>query len=388
MLLIHGMIHTMEGETYTDGFVHIDGTKIQAAGEMSSLPDIPEDVIDLKGAHVYPGFIDAHSHIGICEDGLGFEGEDVNEETHPLTPQLRAIDAVNFLDDCFKEAVAAGITTVLTGPGSANPIGGQWVAMKTFGHSMEEMTIKEPVGMKFAFGENPKSCYNAKSMAPVTRMATAALIRKQLQKARNYIEDIKRAAEDEELDEPEYDDKCEALIPVLNRKIKAFMHAHRADDILTAVRIAKEFNLDYVIVHATEGYKIADILAKENAAVITGPIICDRSKPELKGLTPKNTALLYEKGLSCAVCTDHPVIPIQYLPLSAAICVKEGLPREEAIRAMTIRAARIAGIDERVGSILPGKDADLAVFSEDPLLVASSPSLVVINGQLVHQANS
>ena len=388
MLLIHGMIHTMEGETYTDGFVHIDGTKIQAAGEMSSLPDIPEDVIDLKGAHVYPGFIDAHSHIGICEDGLGFEGEDVNEETHPLTPQLRAIDAVNVLDDCFKEAVAAGITTVLTGPGSANPIGGQWVAMKTFGHSMEEMTIKEPVGMKFAFGENPKSCYNAKSMAPVTRMATAALIRKQLQKARNYIEDIKRAAEDEELDEPEYDDKCEALIPVLNRKIKAFMHAHRADDILTAVRIAKEFNLDYVIVHATEGYKIADILAKENAAVITGPIICDRSKPELKGLTPKNTALLYEKGLSCAVCTDHPVIPIQYLPLSAAICVKEGLPREEAIRAMTIRAAQIAGIDERVGSILPGKDADLAVFSEDPLLVASSPSLVVINGQLVYQANS
>lgn len=388
MLLIHGMIHTMEGETYTDGFVHIDGTKIQTAGEMSSLPEIPEDVIDLKGAHVYPGFIDAHSHIGICEDGLGFEGEDVNEETHPLTPQLRAIDAVNFLDDCFKEAVAAGITTVLTGPGSANPIGGQWVAMKTFGHSMEEMTIKEPVGMKFAFGENPKSCYNAKSMAPVTRMATAALIRKQLQKARNYIEDIKRAAEDEELDEPEYDDKCEALIPVLNRGIKAFMHAHRADDILTAVRIAKEFNLDYVIVHATEGYKIADILAKENAAVITGPIICDRSKPELKGLTPKNTALLYEKGLSCAVCTDHPVIPIQYLPLSAAICVKEGLPREEAIRAMTIRAAQIAGIDERVGSILPGKDADLAVFSEDPLLVASSPSLVVINGQIVHEANS
>lgn len=388
MLLIHGMIHTMEGETYTDGFVHIDGTKIQTAGEMSSLPEIPEDVIDLKGAHVYPGFIDAHSHIGICEDGLGFEGEDVNEETHPLTPQLRAIDAVNFLDDCFKEAVAAGITTVLTGPGSANPIGGQWVAMKTFGHSMEEMTIKEPVGMKFAFGENPKSCYNAKSMAPVTRMATAALIRKQLQKARNYIEDIKRAAEDEELDEPEYDDKCEALIPVLNRGIKAFMHAHRADDILTAVRIAKEFNLDYVIVHATEGYKIADILAKENAAVITGPIICDRSKPELKGLTPKNTALLYEKGLSCAVCTDHPVIPIQYLPLSAAICVKEGLPREEAIRAMTIRAAQIAGIDERVGSILPGKDADLAIFSEDPLLVASSPWLVVINGQIVHQANS
>lgn len=388
MFYIHGVIHTMEQDVFEDGFLQTEGSKIAAVGPMSTLSEIPSDAVDLKGVCVYPGFIDAHSHIGICEDGLGFEGEDVNEETHPLTPQLRAIDAVNFLDDCFKEAVAAGITTVLTGPGSANPIGGQWVAMKTFGHSMEDMTVKEPVGMKFAFGENPKSCYNAKSMAPVTRMATAALIRKQLQKAKNYISDIERAAEDEELDEPDFDDKCEALIPVLNREIKAFMHAHRADDILTAVRIAKEFGLDYVLVHATEGYKIADILAKENAAVITGPIICDRSKPELKGLTPKNTALLYKKGLSCAVCTDHPVIPIQYLPLSAAICVKEGLPREEAIRAMTIRAAQIAGIEERVGSLLPGKDADFVVFADDPLLVASSPSLVVINGQTVYRANS
>lgn len=388
MLYIHGVIHTMEQDVFEDGFLQTEGSRIAAVGPMEALSEISSDAVDLKGAHVYPGFIDAHSHIGICEDGLGFEGEDVNEETHPLTPQLRAIDAVNFLDNCFKEAIAAGITTVLTGPGSANPIGGQWVAMKTFGYSMEDMAIKEPVGMKFAFGENPKSCYNAKSMAPVTRMATAALIRKQLQKAKNYISDIERAAEDEELDEPDFDDKCEALIPVLNGKIKAFMHAHRADDILTAVRIAKEFGLDYVLVHATEGYKIADILAKENAAIITGPIICDRSKPELKGLTPKNTALLYEKGLSCAVCTDHPVIPIQYLPLSAAICVKEGLPREEAIRAMTIRAAQIAGIDERVGSLLSGKDADFVVFADDPLLVASSPSLVVINGQAVYRANS
>ena len=388
MLLIHGVIHTMEDETYADGFVQVNGDKIQDVGDMARFSGSVGDAIDLKGAHVYPGFIDAHTHLGMCEDGLGFEGEDVNEETHPLTPQLRAVDAVNFLDDCFKEAAAAGITTVLTGPGSANPIGGQWVAMKTVGRSMEDMTIREPIGMKFAFGENPKSCYNAKSMAPVTRMATAALIRKQLQKARNYIEDIKRAAADEDLDEPEYDDKCEALIPVLNREVKAFMHAHRADDILTAVRIAKEFHLDYVIVHATEGYKIADILAEENAAGITGPIICDRSKPELKGLTPKNTALLYQEGISCAVCTDHPVIPIQYLPLSAAICVKEGLPHEEAIRAMTIRAAQIAGIDERVGSISAGKDADFVVFSEDPLLVSASPRLVVVNGKIVHQANS
>lgn len=381
MLYIHGIIHTMEQDVFADGFLKTNGDKIEAVGLMNALTNIPADAVDLNGAHVYPGFIDAHCHIGMCEDGLGFEGEDLNEETHPLTPQLRALDGVNFLDDCFKEAVEAGITTVLTGPGSANPIGGQWLAMKTAGDFTEDMIVAEPVGMKFAFGENPKSCYNAKSMAPVTRMATAALIRKQLQKAKNYIEDIRRAAEDDELDEPEYDDKCEALIPVLKREVKAFMHAHRADDILTAVRIAKEFDLDYVIVHATEGYKIADVLAKEHAALITGPIICDRSKPELKGLTPRNTAILHAHGLSCAVCTDHPVIPIQYLPLSAAICVKEGLPREEALRSITIRAAEVAGINRRVGSLAAGKDADFVVFREDPLSALSAPKIVVIGGR-------
>lgn len=384
MLYINGVIHPMDRPAIENGFLLTEGSVIAAVGDMKDCPKSAETV-DLNGAHVYPGFIDAHCHIGICEDGLGFEGDDVNEETHPLTPQLRALDAVNFLDDCFKEAVEAGVTTVLTGPGSANPIGGQWLAMKTYGSSMEDMTFREPVGMKFAFGENPKVSYNGKSMSPMTRMATAALIRKQLQKAKNYLEDIRLAEEDDELDEPEFDDKCEALIPVLKREVKAFMHAHRADDMLTAVRIAKEFDLDYVLVHATEGYKIADVLAKEKANIITGPILCDRSKPELKNLTPKNAAILFEHGISTAICTDHPVIPIQYLPLSAAVSAKEGLPREEAIRAMTVRAAEIAGIADRVGSLTAGKDADFAVFEEDPLLVASSPKCVVINGVCVYQ---
>lgn len=383
MQFIHGVIHTMEGEVFEDGYLTTNGSVIESVGPMDNLSQIKADAVDLNGASVYPGFIDAHCHIGICEDGLGFEGEDVNEETHPLTPQMRAIDAVNFLDDCFTEAVDAGVTTVLTGPGSANPIGGQWLAMKTYGRCMEEMAFADPVGMKFAFGENPKVSYNAKNMSPMTRMATAALIRKQLQKARNYIEDIRRAEEDDELDEPEFDEKCEALIPVLKGEMKAFMHAHRADDIMTALRIAKEFSLDAVIVHATEGYKIADLLAERDAKIITGPIICDRSKPELKGLTPKNAAILAQHGIKAAVCTDHPVIPIQYLPLSAAICEKEGLSHQAALESITIRAAEIAGIDARVGSLKAGKDADFCVFQDDPLTVSASPSMVVIGGVVV-----
>ena len=383
MQLIHGMIYTMEGDVYQDGYIITEGTVIKAVGPMTELASIEEDAIDLQGKSVYPGFIDAHCHIGICEDGLGFEGEDVNEETHPLTPQMRAVDAVNFLDDCFGEAVDAGVTTVLTGPGSANPIGGQWLAMKTAGRCMEDMAFADPVGMKFAFGENPKVSYNAKNMSPMTRMATAALIRKQLQKARNYIEDIRRAEEDDELDEPEFDEKCEALIPVLKGELKAFMHAHRADDIMTALRIAKEFSLDAVIVHATEGYKIADLLAERDAKIITGPIICDRSKPELKGLTPKNAGILESHGIQAAICTDHPVIPIQYLPLSAAICRKEGLSSKAALESITIRAAQIVGIDHRVGSLKAGKDADFCVFSADPLSVDASPEMVFINGTIV-----
>lgn len=388
MLIINAKIMTMEDKNYDNGYILIEGKKIVAVGDMSGFYELKltdTNTIDAMGKLALPGFIDCHCHIGMCGDSLGFEGNDVNEATEPLTPHLRAIDAIDSFDKCFKEAVSAGVTTVLTGPGSANPVAGEWLAMKTYGERIDDMVMKSPVGMKFALGENPKMIYNEKSQAPVTRMATAALIREQLKKAKNYMEKKAEFEEDEEADEPEFDMKCEALLPVLKREIKAFFHAHRADDIFTAVRIAKEFYLDYVLVHCTEGHKIAKSLKEENAKIITGPIICDRSKPELRGLTTKNTALLFEAGLETAICTDHPETPIQYLALSAAIACREGLPYDEALRAITINAAKNAGIESMAGSIAIGKDADILLFDGDPLNVMVKPFLVIAGGEVFNQ---
>lgn len=383
MLIINAKIITMEDETIDSGYIVIKDNIIERVGYMEDLNVTSKRFIDAQGGLVLPGFIDSHCHIGMWDDGLGFEGDDGNEETDPITPHLRAIDAVNSFDDCFGEALDAGITTVLTGPGSANPIAGQWCAMKTRRDRIDNLIIASPVGMKFALGENPKTTYNSKSQAPVTRMAIAALIREQLQKTKRYMEDLDRWHDDEELDEPEYDMKCEALIPVLKREIKAFFHAHRSDDIFTAIRIAEEFNLDYVLVHATEAYKIAPQLQSIMPKIITGPIICDRSKPELKGLTPKNAGILRSVGIEPAICTDHPVIPIQYLALSAAISAKEGLGTSRALEAITINAAKITGIDNRVGSIKVGKDADILVFNKNPLDVMASPTHVIVDGMLM-----
>ncbi len=384
MEIIHAHIKTMDGHEYQDGFVSFENGVITAVGPMSDAPACPE-ALDASGRLLLPGFIDAHCHIGMWEDGLGFEGDDGNEETDPVTPQLRAIDAVNPFDRCFREAAEAGITTVVTGPGSANPIGGEWLAMKTAGIRIDDMAIKAPAGMKFALGENPKSSYNAKNQTPVTRMATAALIREQLAKALRYMEDKERAAVDEDFDQPDYDIKCEALIPVLRREIKAFFHAHRADDICTAIRIAKEFDLDYVLIHCTEGSMIPEILKKENAAIIIGPVICDRSKPELRNLSPQLGSILHKNGLSFAICTDHPVIPVQYLALSGMIATAEGLAREEALCAITCNAAKACGIFDRVGSITPGKDADFLLFDSDPLSGYVKPSAVFIGGIRIGQ---
>jgi imidazolonepropionase-like amidohydrolase len=382
MELIHANLYTCEPETgcIQDGYLRIADGKIAALGKMSEYTPSGEEVIDCSGKTIYPGFIDAHCHIGMWEDGLTFEGDDGNEATNPITPQLRAIDAINPMDRCYTEAVEGGITTVLTGPGSANPIGGSWVAMKTYGKSVDQMTFIPNVGMKFAFGENPKNVYNGRHETPSTRMATAALIREALTKAKRYLEKQERAAKDPKADQPDYDAASEALLPVLRREIKAFMHCHRADDILTALRITKEFNLDTVLVHCTEGYLIADILKQENAKIITGPIISDRSKPELRNQTPANPGLLSKAGISCAICTDHPVIPIQYLPLSAGICVKEGLSHDQAILALTYYPAALCGISDKVGSLKVGKDADLTVYADDPLSVYAKPELVFIDG--------
>ena len=383
MIIKNAKLLTMEEVDYENGYIQIRDGLIQALGDMKDCPHDPETV-DAHGGLVLPGFIDAHSHLGMWEDSLGFEGDDGNEDTEPVTPQLRAIDAVNPMDRCFKEAVEAGVTTVLTGPGSANPIAGVWCAVKTDGYRIDDMVLDGAAGMKFALGENPKSVYHGKNQAPVTRMATAALIREQLSKAQRYLND-KRLAEQnsEDYDEPEYDMKCEALLPVLNREMKAIFHAHRADDIFTAIRIAKEFNLDYILVHCTEGHRIAKLLKEENAKVITGPLLCDRSKPELTGLDPKNPAVLWGAGVENAICTDHPVTPIQYLPLCAAIAEAEGLSYRHALEAITIVPARLFGLDDRIGSLKPGKQADILLFDVDPLGVCARPNLVLIDGRKV-----
>lgn len=383
MLIQNAMIYTMAGEPIPNGYLLVRDGKIAAVGAMPAPAAEAEEVIDAKGACVYPGFIDSHTHLGMWEDGLAFEGDDGNEDTDPVTPHLRGIDAVNPLDRCFEEACAAGITTVVTGPGSANPIGGQLAAIKTAGRRIDNMLIQAPVAMKMALGENPKSIYHGKSQTPSTRMATAALIREELYKTRRYLEDLELSREDEEIDPPEYDMKCEALMPVLKGELPVHFHAHRADDIFTAMRLGREFGLDYVIVHGTDGHLIAEDLAEEDVPVLCGPILCDRSKPELKNLTPACPGILAENNVRITIVTDHPVIPIQYLPVCAGLAVREGLNRDEALRAITINPARICRIDDRVGSLEPGKDADFSIFREDPLQISTKPEMVFVSGKRV-----
>ena len=386
MLIINAKIYTMAGSVVDNGWVQVNGGEIADVGNMDQPPESSsQTIIDAKGKWLFPGFVDAHTHLGMWEDGLGFEGDDGNEDTDPSTPQLRAVDAINPMDYCFTEALEAGITTVITGPGSANAIGGQMAAIKTMGKRIDDMIVKAPVAMKFALGENPKTSYHGKSQSPVTRMATASIIREQLNKAKRYEEELQAAAKDPELEEPEYDAKCEALIPLFRKEIKAHFHAHRCDDIFTAIRIAKEFDLEYVIVHGTQGHKATDVLVKEEVDVLAGPVLCDRSKPELKDLTPANPGILDRAGIRTAVVTDHPVIPIQYLPLCAGLAVREGMDWESAIRGITIVPAQICGIDRQVGSIEPGKDADLVLFDGDPLTFKAKPSLVICNGQIVRE---
>lgn len=382
MLIINAHLLPVEGQETENGYIHVENGKIRALGPMEEAPQ-DAAVFDAAGAFALPGFVDAHCHLGICGDSVGYEGDDCNEMSEPVTPQLRAIDGVNPLDRYFAESAAAGITTVLTGPGSANPIAGQFIAMKTTGRRIDDMALKNPACMKFSLGENPKMTYNEKHETPMTRMATAALIREELYKAREYLDKQRKAAEDEDADAPDYDAKLEALLPVLKRELSAHFHAHRADDILTAIRIAKEFDLDYVIVHGTDGHLIADILAEEGARVICGPLLTDRSKPELFHQKLENPAILAQAGVQVAICTDHPELPAEYLPLSAAMAVRAGMDAEEALRAITINAARIAGIDNRVGSLKPGKDADIVLCSAHPFDMSCKVQAVFIDGKRI-----
>ncbi|XOQ44720.1 MAG: Atrazine chlorohydrolase [Clostridium sp.] len=383
MLICNAKIYTMAGQVIPEGSVRVTNGKIETVSSTQLAPRPDEKVLNLHGAGLYPGFIDAHTHIGMWEDGLTFEGDDGNEETDPVTPQLRAVDAINPMDRCFSEAVAAGVTTVVTGPGSANPIGGQLAAIKTYGTRVDDMIVKAPLAIKMAMGENPKSVYHGKNETPSTRMATAALIREELFKARRYMQNLEKSQADAETDPPDYDMKCESLLPALRGEIEVHFHAHRADDIYTAIRIAKEFNLNYVIVHGTEAHLITDGLLRDHVRVLSGPFLSDRSKPELRNLTPESPGILAKSGVLTAIITDHPVIPIQYLPLCAALAVREGMEHEDALRAITVNPAKICGIADRVGTIEEGKDADLTVFDTDPLRLESKPLCVISGGKIV-----
>lgn len=376
-------IHTMtEDEIIKNGVILIDNGKICNLGSNISIPENIE-IIDGKNGFLMPGIIDAHCHIGMWEDGLGFEGSDGNETTDPVTPHLRAIDAINPVDKCFQEALEAGITTVATGPGSANVIGGTFATMKTYGKTIDDMVINECTAMKSAFGENPKRVYSGKKVTPSTRMATAAILRENLIKAKNYVEK-QEAFKNGNAKAPDFDMKLEALAKVIRKEIPLKSHAHRADDILTAIRIAKEFDLDLSLEHCTEGHLITESLKDEHIkSIIIGPSLSDRSKVELKNLTFKTPMILNKAGIKVSIMTDHPVIPLQYISLCAALAAREGMDEEEALRSITINPARAINADHRVGSIEIGKDADIIIYNGHPFDLRNTVKLVMIDGKVV-----
>lgn len=384
MLLIkNGKIYTMAGEVIESGSILIDNGKIVDVGEDVVAP-LDAEVIDAEGRMVLPGFVDGHTHLGMWEEGIGFEGSDGNEMVDPVTPHLRAIDAINPMDEAFENAYKAGITSVATGPGSANVIGGLSTAIKTYGKRVDDMIIKDPLAMKIAFGENPKRVYYEQKKSPITRMATAAILRENLFKARTYLKK-KEMAKDDPSKMPDYDIKMEALSLVLKKEIPLKAHAHRADDIFTALRIAKEFDVDITLEHCTEGHLIANYLAKEGKGALVGPTLSNKSKVELKDLTFDTPRILHKAGVKVGIITDAPVIPIQYLPICAGLAVKAGLDEMEALKSITINPAEIIGIDNRVGSIEVGKDADIVIFDGNPIKdIGCRTYATIINGKVVY----
>lgn len=389
ILIKNGNINTVtNGEIKGD--ILIKNKKIEKIAKLIDSSEFEDvEVIDANGLNVFPGFIDAHTHLGLWEDGLGFEGADGNEETDPITPNLNPIDAINPMDHTFKEAYEGGITSVCVTPGSANVMGGQCIAIKTFGKRIDKMIIKNPVAMKIAFGENPKSCYGQDEKSPQTRMAIAATLRENLRKAQDYLEELSFYSESDEndVDRPEYDMKLESLIPVLRRRIPLKAHAHRADDIFTAIRIAKEFDLKLTIDHCTEGHLIVDELLEENGEypTIVGPSLTDRSKPELKNLSLETAGILSNAGIEVSLMTDHPVIPVQHLPMCAGMAIKNGMKEDAALRAITINPAKALGIDNKVGSLEDGKDADIVLWEGSPFDLNGKVMCTMIDGKIVYR---
>ena len=381
--IVNGIVYTMAGKVIENGTILIEAGKITAVGPNLEIPAGTE-IIDAGGKFVMPGIIDAHTHIGVYEEGIGFEGADGNELTNPSTPHIRALDAINPLESGFKGAIAGGVTSVGTGPGSGNVIGGQAIAIKTWGKVVDDMIIMEPLGLKIAFGENPKRVYSSQKKSPSTRMAVAAILRENLVAARNYMTKLEKGKTDPDK-APDRDLKMEILVKVLNKEIPLRAHAHRADDIITAVRIAEEFDVRIVIEHCTEGHLIADFLAEKGIPAIVGPTLGTRPKVELVNTTFKTPGILHKAGVKVALTSDHPVFPVQQLPIAAALAHKDGLPEEEALKSITINAAEISGIAHRVGSIEVGKDADIVIFSGHPFDWKTQVEKTLIDGEIVYE---
>ena len=438
MIIYNAEIYTMESEEpIQNGYVIFDNEKILEVGSGDSWQAFsgndnltcdqvkPLATIDAKGGRLYPGFIDAHSHLGLFDDGLTDEGSDGNEIVSPISPDLRAIDGIHNADPCFREAKEGGVTMVAAGPGSANIIGGQFALIKTYERTIDRAIVDPYIAMKAALGENPKMCYGKENKAPQTRMGSAALLRGVMIEAIEYYEKKKQseekwaeyneAVESDKDDKPERPDvfekdmELEAMIPVILGEKPLKIHAHRQDDILTAIRIANEFNLKYTLDHCTEGHLIADVLKDEYEAgqapnrgmgicadktkplggkllgIIVGPVIGERSKPELSNMSLATAGVLRKEGLPVAIMTDHPEVPEQYLPLSAALAKKGGMPAEAAIEAITIGAAKILGVDDRFGTVSVGKAPDLVLISGDPLSLESDVEMVIGSGRIVFE---
>jgi len=373
-------IYTASGPVIENGKLFVVRGKIKAVGKDIIAPDGTE-LIDLEGCNMLPGLIDAHSHLGMHEECVGLVGDDTNEMTDPLTPHLRAIDAINPMDEGFKDALSGGVTAVATGPGSANVLGGTFAAIKTYGRCVDEMTLLQPAAMKCAFGENPKRVYGKEKKLPSTRMGTAALLRGALSEAQDYIRKKSTSRLAATL-EPNV--KAQALSAVLEKLIPLKVHAHRADDILTAIRIAKEYNINITLDHCTEGDLIADILYRENFPVIIGPSLTSRSKIELTHRTFKTAVILNKKGIKTALTTDHPVTPIQHLMVCAALAIREGMSEEQALKSITLYPAQILGIDDRVGSLDMDKDADFVIYNGDPFDIRNKVIATYIEGKKVY----
>ena len=392
LLLKNASIIPMEGPAYEKGDLLIESGKIkEIASQINPAAHNDAEIWDLSGYYLYPGIIESHCHIGITEERKGSEGDDCNETTNPITPQLRGLDAINPMDAAFSKAVSAGITSVMVGPGSSNVIGGQFVFMKTAGsRKIDDLVVRQPAALKAAFGENPKTLYGQKDQTPCSRMAIGAILREELTKAKQYYEEKKQYQSSQHFSSESVfkkDFKLECYIPVLEKKIPLKCHAHRADDIFSAIRIAKEFSIDITIDHCTEGHLIAKEIKESGFPAIVGPDFTSRSKIEVENMAFKTAGILSRAGVLVSITTDHLVSLIEYLPLCAGLAVKNGMSMDDGLKAITINPAKICRVEDRVGSLVVGKDADIAVFDGNPLDLFTNCIATLIEGEIVFKKN-